>query len=71
MLTPLPPSLSACGVGGNRRTQRKPTTYGKTLTDSFHMSPKRSQKRKALGLTTAPPKPHTYTYLLKNVELMH
>jgi hypothetical protein len=26
-------------VGGNRSTRRKPTTFGRALTDSFHMSP--------------------------------
>ena len=25
-------------VGGNQRTRRKPTTFGRVLTDSFHMS---------------------------------
>ena len=47
--------------GRNRSARRKPSTFGKVLTDSLHMSPKResdprSQRWKALALTTAPPK---------------
>jgi hypothetical protein len=33
------PTLSTFRVGGNRSTRRKPTTFGRALTDSFHMSP--------------------------------
>ena len=59
------PTLSTFQVGGNRSTRRKPTTFGRALTNSSHMSvasPKRdwnpgSQRWKALALTIAPPKP--------------
>ena len=33
------PTLSTLPVGGNRSTtRRKPTTFGRALTDSFHVS---------------------------------
>ena len=32
------PTLSTFPVGGNRSTQRKPTTFGRALTESFHIS---------------------------------
>jgi hypothetical protein len=46
-------------VGGNRR---KPTTFGKALTDSSHDSvvsiePTNSELKDACYVTTAPPKP--------------
>ena len=58
------PTLSKFQVGGNRSTRRKPTTFGRALTNSSHMSvasPNRdsnpwSQRWKALALTIVPPK---------------
>ncbi len=37
ILTP-PPPLSTFPVGGNQSNPRKPTTFGRASTDSFHMS---------------------------------
>ena len=42
---PVWPVLSTFPVGGNRSTRRKPTTFGRALTDSFHASPYTSPKR--------------------------
>jgi hypothetical protein len=36
---PNPPTLPIFPAGGNRSTRRKPTTFGRALTDSFHTSP--------------------------------
>ena len=62
------PTLSTFQVGGNRSTRRKPTTFGRALTNSSHMSVAspnrdsnpRTQRLKALALTIAPPKPQVY-----------
>ncbi len=65
------PTPSTFPEGGNWSTRRKPTIFGRAVTDAFHMNGQReNQMWKVFPLTTAPPNDIVNTNMNKRSNLL-
>ena len=71
-INPNPPS-QPFPVGGNRRTRRKSTTFGRVLTNSSHLRPDVRYRARTYDLSggrTEPPNPSSRLHLSPHIKIL-